>query len=334
MVTYFHTDLIPYFFHTLACPIHWIAPVSAVLLLLYVRVRRENRRYGSSSAVRFFLLLIVVFVLLYLTDVPAIFGRCPGSKAGEVPSLSPGDLPGLLLGISAGLATFLSPCGLPPLPAYISYFLGAKASKERTISLSFLSTSGFVFSLAVFAIAFLLFRNYFGVAISSIGNFVPGRVRSGTYVFIGPGIFDILGYAAGAIAILMGLLIVLRVRMPFMRARSLGKFDRSVKSVFFFSIGWGVASIACSPYAMFPFLLYAITKGGVTPFLGLGLGMAIPVLSVSLLLGAGKGPAVQRMARAAAKIQRYTGLLLILTGIVIVIYTFYYPSATQGYYFG
>jgi len=328
MVTYFHTDLVQYFFHTLACPLHWIAPVAGVILLLLIQSRRSRRngRFGLSGGASFYLLLGTVFVLLYLTDVPAVFARCP-VVGGVKPSatVSSGNLPGLLLGISAGLATFLSPCGLPPLPAYINYFLGAKPSRERAISLAFLSTSGFIFSLGVFTVVFLLLRNYLVQNVPAAA-FVKGLFPSATNVSLQSEIFDILGYVAGAIAIFMGLLIVFRVRLPFFQARSLGKVDRSVRSVFLFSLGWGTSSIACSPYAIIPFLLYALTKGGISPFFGFGLGFAVPVLLISLLLGVGKGPLVEKIARASARIHRYTGLLLMITGIVVVIYTFLFPS--------
>jgi cytochrome c biogenesis protein CcdA len=221
------------------------------------------------------------------------------------------------------------------LPAYIRYFLGARASKERAISLSFLATSGFVFALAAFTVAFLVLRGLFSSPFQTPKvPFGPSRAPIGTFVILLPFVFDVLGYIAGAIAIVMGVLMLRRVEIPFFRARSLGKFNRSVRSVVLFSLGWGLASIACSPYAIFPFLFFALAKGGVMPFLGFALGMAIPVLSVSLLLGFGKGPFVEKIVRASAKIHRASGVLLIATGFVVVIYTFFNPATTGYYLFG
>jgi len=333
MFTYFHTDFLPYFFHTLSCPLHWVAPVVVASSLIFYRKKRGK----SLTTWRFSLLLSSLFVVSYLMDVPAVFARCPASSPTS-PSVgfSGGDLAGVILGVTAGLITFLSPCGLPPLPAYIRYFLGARTSKERAVSLSFLATSGFVFSLAVFTIAFLQLRGLLYSPIYNVGiPKIPVRrgVPPGSYVFLAPNAFDFLGYAAGIIAVALGLLMLFGVRIPLPGPRTIGKFDRSVRSVFLFSLAWGLASIACSPYAIVPLLLFAVAKGGVAPFLGFGLGMALPVLSISLLLGLGRGPMVERLIRTSTKLHRYSALLLVVTGVGIIVYTFLYPTGTSYYRF-
>lgn len=308
--------------------------VSAVVLWR----RRSKTRTKKVVDRRFVLTLLSFFVFIYLLNVPVVFGRCPGYNTLPTYNTAYGGLTGLYLGVTSGLVTFLSPCGLPALPAYIRYFLGAKASRERTISLSFLATSGFLFALATFSVAFVLLRDYFVTSLRYSSGSPIGieRIGYGSLVisYSIPSTLDLLGYIAGAVSIVMGVLMLLRIKLPFFRPRTLGSFNRGVRSVFLFSLGWGVASIACSPYAIIPLLLYALVEGGLTPFLGFAAGMVMPVLLVSLLLGSGRIGVVERMVRVSTKYYRFAGVLLAATGIYIIVYTFLNPSAGGTYLFG
>lgn len=280
---------------------------------------------------RFLVYLSTVTLFLWLTDFPAIFGRCPSAGANATLQFAPYDSVGLIFGLTSGLITFLSPCGLPPLPAYIRYFLGAKSSMERSISLSFLSTSGFVFAIGAMASVFLLFRRSFTrINFSPITIF--GSLGGANFV-ISADFFDLLGLAAGIIAIVMGIIMLLRIRIriPFFKVPSLGIVGKDVRSVFLFSVGWGVAAIACAPFALIPLLFYSLTSGSSWPFVGYAFGMALPVLTLSLMLGAGKGPLVQRLVTASSRIHRYSGILLVLMGIYVVFYTFINPAVSGSY---
>jgi cytochrome c biogenesis protein CcdA len=309
---------------------YFLVIVSALFLL-----RKRNGKNFSDR--KFVLMVATAFLLIYVLNAPQVFGRCP------VPSQTPTfkgtseGWAGFAFGATSGLITFLSPCGLPPLPAYIRYFLGAKSSRERAISLSFLAASGFLFVIAAFAVAFVLLRGYFVTPFQySSGISVPiPRLGYGSLAFSSSNatVLDILGYAAGAVSMLMGALMLLRIRIPFFKERSLGSFNRGVKSVFLFSIGWGTANITCSPYAVIPLILYVLVYGGYSPFIGFAAGMMFPVLLVSLLLGFGKGGLVERMVRTSTKYQWLAGTILVITGIYIIVYTLLNPATGTKFFF-
>ncbi len=291
------------------------------------------------SGVYFTALLTFLFILLWLIDFPAVFGRCPGENGPNIQFYS-FDPTGFTFGLISALTTFLSPCGLPALPAYIRYFLGARASKERSISLAFLATSGFVFAIAVAGILFVVLRGTFVYFTESIPVPVNGKgLDFSNFLYIArppsPHVpnytFITIEYLAGALAIGMGIFMILKIRIPFFKSWSLRSLNRSTLSVFLFSMGWAGASVACAPYAIFPLFFYVVVNGSIYPFVGYALGMAVPVLVVSLLLSFGKGPLVQKLVASSSKLHRLSGFLLVGMGVYVVLYTYYVPSPLYVY---
>lgn len=313
-------DLVNYFLHSFDCTIHLIIPAIIVGALLFGLIVIRKRKTGTYSLrLQWIAVLGALFFLLWIVDIPAVFGRCPGVEPPpNFPAEDPFlfiDVAGLAFGLSAGLVTFLSPCGLPPLPAFISYFLGARATKERGSGLGVIATSGFILAIAAIGIVLLITRNFF---INSFATF------QGQLFFIEPIYLELLEFVAGILALLVGALMLVGKRLPFFQlggARAPKK--RSTRALFLFSIFWGSAAITCSPYVLFPVILYAVGRGGAEPFVGYALGMALPVFLISLLLGAGRGPIVNRLVKMLPKLTKLSGAILIVMGIYIVQYTFF-----------
>jgi cytochrome c-type biogenesis protein len=90
-------------------------------------LRRMNRHLGLVSKITG-LFLIFIGVLLFLDRLAFIanlfvsrFGTGPGLELGDAAAVSVVTMP---IAFSAGLLSFLSPCVLPLIPAYIGYLSG------------------------------------------------------------------------------------------------------------------------------------------------------------------------------------------------------------------
>jgi cytochrome c-type biogenesis protein len=86
-----------------------------------------NRHLGLVSKITG-LFLIFIGVLLFLDRLAFIanlfvsrFGTGPGLELGDAAAVSVVTMP---IAFSAGLLSFLSPCVLPLIPAYIGYLSG------------------------------------------------------------------------------------------------------------------------------------------------------------------------------------------------------------------
>ena len=280
--------------------------------------------------------LALLFTLTWLIDIPAVFARCPGGTTEGSIAFTQFDPLGLVFGLTSGLLAFLSPCGLPALPAYMNHFLGIKASKERSIGLGLFASSGFVFAIGAAAVFITVFR---GIFLFETRTFTFQEAPSGFLetIIVQRDVLETMEFFAGFLALSMGILMLLGVKIPFLRPRRYKVSAKSLKSMFIFSAGWGTASIACAPQAFFPVLLYVLARGGFEPFLGYALGMSIPVLSTSLLLSIGRGDTLKRLLRRQSLINKIGALGLIAMGIYVVSYTLtigyqvllFYPEAAS-----
>ena len=68
-----------------------------------------------------------------------------------------------------GIASFISPCILPMLPIYISYFVG---KEEKKTSKAVINATGFVLGFTLIFIAFSVFASTIGTAISGYIKYI------------------------------------------------------------------------------------------------------------------------------------------------------------------
>lgn len=211
-----------------------------------------------------------------------------------------------LLSFIEGIITFVSPCLLPMLPIYISYFAGGEVPdqnkrKQRTL----INAIGFVLG---FTIVFLLL----GAATGTFGKFVHQHEM----------IFNIVG---GLILILFGLNFMSVIQIGFLN-RTL-RIHMKVKSFTFitsallgivFSIGWTPCVGAFLGFAlMLAANSHEAFKGIVMLFL-FSLGLGLPFVISAVLIDSLKQmfAAIERHYRIISII---SGLLLILVGILMMI---------------
>lgn len=204
-----------------------------------------------------------------------------------------------------GIITFLSPCMLPMLPIYISYFTGSaeKATTGRTLR----NSLGFVTGFTLVFIAL-------GASAGALGRLLN---RYSTAV-------NIVG---GLIVIFFGIYYTGLLKLPFLSRRSGPSMDaKKVRNLGFFSstlfgIIFSVAWTPCLSAFLASALSMAATAGhvleGILMLLCFSLGLGIPFVSSALLLNQLSG-VFNFIKKHYKVINIVCGCFLILVGIAMM----------------
>jgi len=204
-----------------------------------------------------------------------------------------------------GIITFVSPCLLPMLPIYVSYFMGGELEEGKRSSLHTLKNAlGFVLGFTLIFVAM-------GAFAGTIGRFLMRYEK-------------IVNILAGLIVILLGLNHTGLVQIGFLnRSRQMEGPEK--KSGFFSALLMGmIFSVAWTPCVgafLGSALLLASQEGsalqGTLMLLLYSLGLGIPFLASALLLDKLKG-AFSFIKRHFTLINRIAGGFLILTGLAMM----------------
>ena len=198
-----------------------------------------------------------------------------------------------------GIITFISPCLLPMLPVYISYFAGGG---ERNMRHTLIDAFGFV---SGFTIVFVLM----GALAGSVGGFLKNYEQA-------------VNIVSGCIVIFIGLNYIGILKINLFRGNRIDvKFDRFgfISSVLFgivFSIGW----TPCVGAFLGSALMLASQQGhmltGMMMLLCYSLGLGIPFIVSAVLIDKLKSTFdfIKKNYRIVNKI---CGSLLIVVGIMM-----------------
>lgn len=205
-----------------------------------------------------------------------------------------------------GIITFISPCLLPMLPIYISYFIG-DVEDERPASsrkMALINSIGFVIGFSMVFVAL-------GAAASTIGSYLFLHQRG-------------INIITGLIILLFGLNYLGIIRIPFLskdyRKQSRVEPVKFTKAILFgmiFSIGW----TPCVGTFLGSALLIAansqtVLKGSMM-LLSYSLGLGIPFILSALLLDNMVG-AIHSVDRHYRVLNRLAGIFLIGIGILMI----------------
>ncbi|MBQ8924231.1 MAG: cytochrome c biogenesis protein CcdA [Lachnospiraceae bacterium] len=171
-----------------------------------------------------------------------------------------------------GIISFISPCMLPMLPIYISYFAGASRGESEDNSSRRLSALPGACSFVVgFTFVFCLL----GVFAGSIGMLLIRYQR-------------IVNIICGVIVILLGLSFMEIIHLPFFRQTNKQVEIKSAFSAFLFGMIFSVSITSCVGSFLGAALMMASTAGGAWKGFSLllvySLGMGLPFIISAVLI--------------------------------------------------
>lgn len=198
-----------------------------------------------------------------------------------------------------GIVTFISPCLLPMLPIYISYFAGGS---ERTTKRTLTGAFGFV---AGFTVVFVIL----GALAGTVGSFLRAHQTA-------------VNIVSGAIVILFGLnfLGVIRVNLFRGSNRAANTKNMNFFSAFLFGVVFSIGWTPCVGAFLGSALLLASQQGhvlkGMLMLSAYSLGLGIPFLVSAVLIDSLKN-AISWIRRNYKIINLVSGCLLIAIGIMM-----------------
>ncbi len=192
-----------------------------------------------------------------------------------------------------GIISFISPCMLPMLPLYITYFAGGAAGDEKKRNVLF-RAAGFVFGFtAVFSLL--------GAFAGTLGSFLT---RYQTAVNL----------VSGILVILFGLSYLEIIRIPFFKGMTAQRKITSVFSAVLFGMIYSVSLTPCVGAFLGSALMMASTSGkaaeGFLLLLIYSLGLGVPFLLSAVL--------IDKLNTAFAFIKRHYRIINTVCGIFLI----------------
>ena len=198
-----------------------------------------------------------------------------------------------------GIITFISPCLLPMIPIYISYFAGGG---ERSTRKTLTTALGFVLGFTVVFVAM-------GALAGTAGSFLRNHQTA-------------VNMVSGLVVVFFGLhfLGVIKVNLFRGRRRSVDTSDLGFFSAMLFGIVFSVGWTPCVGAFLGSALMLASQQGhvaeGMLMLLSYSLGLGIPFLLSAVLIDYLKG-AFNWIKRNYKVINTVSGSLLIILGIAM-----------------
>ena len=207
----------------------------------------------------------------------------------------------------AGLISFISPCVLPLIPGYVSFICGTTLNELNSKSKNFILKRSLIFSLG-FSLVFICL----GATASFIGSFLLKNSQ-------------ILSIVSGLIIIFFSLYLLDLIKINFLN-KNFGiyniKFSNSLLFPLIVGIGFGFGWTPCIGPILGSILAYASMENSIYKGISLltlySLGLAIPFIVSSLILE--KFLLFSKKSKSyLSKIKKFSGVTLLITGILIVI---------------
>ena len=200
-----------------------------------------------------------------------------------------------------GIVTFVSPCLLPMLPIYISYFAGGEEQRSTLKTLK--NALGFVLGFTAVFVAL-------GALAGTLGNFLREYQT-------------VVNIITGLIVVLFGLYFLGVFKMPFFKGiqrrqkdTGLGFLSAMVFGMIF-SVGWTPCVGAFLGSALMLASQQGETLTGVLMLAAYSLGLGIPFIISALLIDKLK-TAFLFIKKHYGVINKVCGVLLILVGILMM----------------
>ncbi|MDP3971009.1 MAG: cytochrome c biogenesis CcdA family protein [bacterium] len=215
----------------------------------------------------------------------------------------------------AGVIAFFSPCILPLIPAYVSFFTGvginelknAKPEEHKKYQKQLL------FHSLLFVAGFLLIFVLLGLATGALGSFLATYKAS-------------LQRIGGIFLIILGLFLMELIRVPWLYKQGKIDFKPHFKKAkwansFIVGVSFGLAWTPCIGPVLATILFLATFSGGslegffllLTFALGLGLPFVVMAMGVTKFL-----PLIRKFGKYLMLVQKIAGGLIIILGLIML----------------
>ena len=217
----------------------------------------------------------------------------------------------ILVALFAGMASFVAPCILPMIPAFLAYISGTTVTElgSKSGTVISINRTGIILNTVFFVLGFSVVFSALGVLINSILSSVAGDI------------IQSLNYVGGIIIMSFGIFLLLSTKI---RALNIEKkfFPKRKKSSYPLSFVFGLAFAAGWTPCVGPILGTILTLAATTPsvsfhlLLAYSLGLGIPFVLMGVFFSR-----ATRVIRAMSKHLKYYNLILggfiILLGILV-----------------
>lgn len=209
----------------------------------------------------------------------------------------------LLASFAAGILTFISPCVLPLIPAFISFITGESIKDLQESSKAFKRT---FFKTLVFVCGFSTVFILLGMSASRLGGLLGDQK-------------DILRYIGGIIVIVFGLHMtgIFRIKILYKQISASDKVSSAATwlGTFFIGAAFALGWTPCVGPILASVLLIASTEGSVLKGFWLlvfySMGLGIPFILTALF--------INRFLNFFNKIKKYYRTIEIIAGIFLII---------------
>ena len=211
----------------------------------------------------------------------------------------------IYIAFSAGILSFLSPCVLPLVPAYISYLTGSTVNditkQENTVNVLF---RAFCFTIG-FSIIFIAL----GLSVTSLSQLLKSNIY-------------LLRKIGGIVIIILGIHTTGLIKIKYLyyeKRFKINKKSNDILSSIIMGMAFATGWTPCIGPILASILIYAgslaTVKTGILLLIAYSVGLAIPFLLVAALLDYAS-TFLQKLYRFFPIITGLSGLLLIIMGIL------------------
>ena len=213
----------------------------------------------------------------------------------------------LFIAFAAGLASFLSPCVLPLVPAFVAYLSGTTAAELKSDSKK-AKTSIFI-NTVLFVLGFTLIFALLGALINSVLLNISYTLK------------DVLGKIGGVIIILFGLVLLGIIKPQFLQQEhklKLKGLKPSYAASFLFGAAFAVGWTPCVGAILGAVLTLALTKPAIAfgMLFAYALGLGVPFLAVGLFTSQATA-LIKKYQNVMKYVSIAAGVILIILGILV-----------------
>lgn len=217
----------------------------------------------------------------------------------------------IFVALIAGLGSFVAPCILPMIPAFLAYISGTTVTELNSKNNSTISINrtGIILNTVFFVLGFSIVFSALGVLINSVLSSVSGEI------------IQSLNYVGGIIIISFGIFLLLSTKIKSLNIEK-KFFPKRTRSSYPLSFVFGLAFAAGWTPCVGPILGTILTLAATTPsvsfhlLLAYSLGLGIPFVLIGIFFSR-----ATKIIRGMSKHLKYYNLILggfiIFLGILV-----------------